>query len=77
MFKYLSFLLIVLVACKGGHKADYEVQAELQMLDTLQARLLTVKSWIDKVDLREIQERKDIIDHNLQYIQNHFVESNT
>jgi hypothetical protein len=75
MFKYLSLLLIVISACKGGHKADYEVQAELQMLDTLQSRLNTVRSWIDQVNLAEIQERKDIIEHNLLYLQNHYVEN--
>lgn len=67
-------MLIVLAACKGGHRADYEVQAELQMIDTLQSRLLTVKSWIDQVNWDEMQERKDIIEHNLHYIEMHYTE---
>lgn len=75
MFKYFISLLLILAACKGGHKADFEVQAELKMIDTLNYRLQTVKSWIDKVSLPEMQERKDIIDHNLEYIENQYVES--
>lgn len=44
------------------------------MIDTLQNRLSTVRSWIDQVNLDEINERREIIEHNLMYIQNHYVE---
>jgi len=74
MFKYFIALMLLASACQNGHKADYEVQAELQMIDTLQFRLQTVKSWIDKIRLEELQERKDIINHNLEYIESQYVE---
>jgi len=67
MFKYFVLSLIIFVSCTNQYKADYEVQAELQMIDTLNARLQTVKGWLDKMSLEEIQERKDIIKHNYTY----------
>lgn len=67
MFKYFIPLCFVFAACQDGHKADHEVQAELRMLDTLNARLQTVKSWLDYMPLAEIQERKDIVKHNYEY----------
>lgn len=74
MFKYFIPLLLLAASCKEGHKADYEVQAELQLLDTLNFRLQTVKGWLDQIRLEELQERKDIINHNLEYIESQYVE---
>src|SRR5574343_7376 len=74
MFKYFIPLMLLAASCQQGPKADYEVQAELQMIDTLNARLQTVKSWIDIIRLEELQERKDIIDHNLEYVESKYVE---
>lgn len=75
MLKYfISILLVVSMACKQGHKADYEVKAELQMIDTLNVRLMTIKSWLDYMPLEEIQERKDIIAHNYDYCDSRYRE---
>lgn len=67
MLKYFVVFLLILVSCNNKYKADYEVQAELRMIDTLHSRLLTVKGWLDKMSLAEIQERKDIIKHNYEF----------
>ncbi|HEY1045833.1 MAG TPA: hypothetical protein VGF79_05300 [Bacteroidia bacterium] len=74
MFKYFLPLLFLAAACSSGHKADYEVQAELQMIDTLNQRLQTVKSWLDRMSLDEIKERKSIISHNFEFLEQEFVE---
>ncbi len=74
MFKYFITLLIILVSCTNKYKADYEVQAELQMIDTLNTRLQTIKGWLDKVPLEEIQERKDIVKHNYEFVDDQYRE---
>lgn len=76
MFKYLISFVLILAACNNGHKADYEVQAELKLIDTLQNRIQTVTSWLDKMPLSEIQERKDIISHNLEFVKTEYNEQN-
>jgi hypothetical protein len=68
--------MLILAACNNGHKADYEVQAELKLIDTLQNRIQTVTSWLDKMPLSEIQERRDIISHNLDFIKTEYNEQN-
>lgn len=73
MFKYFIPVLFLLMACNNGHKADFEVQTELQMIDTLHYRLEVVKTWLDKMSINEMQERKDIIEHNIEYIQGQYV----
>lgn len=68
MYKFfIPLFLITAFACKPGYKADYEVKAELQLIDTLNMRLQTVKSWLDYMSLDEINERKDIISNNYDF----------
>lgn len=79
MYKYLVTCLIVAalafaVSCSERRKADYEVQAELQLIDTLNQRLLTIRDWLDKMPLQEINERIEIIDNNLAFINDRMVE---
>lgn len=69
------FALFLIASCSNSNKADYEVKAELQMMDTLKTRLDEVKSWLDKMPLSEIQERKDIVKHNLDFIESSYRES--
>lgn len=69
MVKYFVLMLLIASACSNSHKADYEVQAELRMTDTLQARLKVVNGWLDKMKLEELQERIDIIHHNTEFVQ--------
>lgn len=73
MFKYFVPLLLLFTSCQSGYKADYEVQAELQMIDTLSQRLSTVKTWLDRMPLAEIQERKEIVAHNMGFIEEEIV----
>jgi hypothetical protein len=74
MYKYFIPLFFVLTSCGNSYKADYEVKTELQLIDTLQNRLKTVKSWLDYLPLSEIQERKDIIKHNYEYCDSRYRE---
>lgn len=74
MFRYIIAAALLFAACSGAHKADYEVKAELELIDTLQTRLQTIKSWLDYMPLEEIQERKDIIDHNFSFCEEKFGE---
>jgi hypothetical protein len=67
MYKYFILLIVVISSCSNKHKADYEVQAELRMIDTLHTRLETVRGWLDKLPLEEMKERKDIIKHNYEF----------
>jgi hypothetical protein len=65
---FISFLaLVLLFSCDNTHKADYEVKAELQLIDTLQTQLDEIKSWLDKISLDEINERYEIIKHNYDF----------
>jgi hypothetical protein len=73
--KYFFLPLLILAACTNGYKADYEVEAELQLIDTLQARLSTIKGWLDKMPLEEVLEREDIIAHNLTFIDQSYKET--
>ena len=73
MYKYFIACLVALSACQQGYKADYEVKTELALIDTLQNQLNTIKSWLDFMPLADIQERKDIINHNLEYLQEQYV----
>ena len=69
MFKLFTFLFIsasILSAC-NDNRIDYEKQAELQYLDTLNGRLLVVKDLLDKVELADIQERIEVIEHNVSF----------
>ncbi len=69
MFKLLIYLFIVLTFfsnCNNG-ATDFEKQAELQYLDTLNSRLLFVESLLKKVDLSDIEDRKEIIENNLLF----------
>lgn len=71
MFKLFTFLFIsacVFTAC-NQQGVDYEKQAELQYLDTLNSKLLDVKSLLDRVELADIEERSEVIEHNLSYCQ--------
>jgi len=69
MFRIIFILSIAfLMACKGGHPADYEVQVELQLIDTLKGKIETVRGWMEKMPLNEIQERLDVINNNSDYI---------
>ena len=56
--KYIFLLIvsIVLFSCSNQNKADYEVKAELIMIDTLNSRLNEIKSWLDEISLEEINE---------------------
>ena len=67
--KYIFLLIvsIVLFSCSNQNKADYEVKAELIMIDTLNSRLNEIKSWLDEISLEEINERKEIINHNYNF----------
>lgn len=70
MFKIILQLFIVSVvmsACSGP-SVDYEKQAELQYLDTLALRLQDVKQMLDRVDHEDIMERKEIIEHNYEFL---------
>lgn len=67
MYRFIIALSLIMAACTGGYKADYEVKAELELIDTLQNRLQTIKSWLDYMPLEEIQERKDIVSHNYEF----------
>lgn len=79
MYKYLVTCLVIAavvfaMSCSDRRKADYEVQAELQLIDTLNYRLLTVRDWLDKMPLKEINERIEIIDNNLAFIRDQMAE---
>ena len=79
MYKYLvtclvMAALVLAISCSERRKADYEVQAELQLIDTLNQRLLTVRDWLDKMPLKEINERIEIIDNNLAFINDQMAE---
>lgn len=79
MYKYLAtcmFMaaLVFAMSCSERRKADYEVQAELQLIDTLNQRLLTIRDWLDKMPLQEINERIEIIDNNLAFISDQMAE---
>lgn len=58
--------MLAFSAC-NNQTTDYEKQAELQYLDTLNERLLDVKSLLDKVELADIEERSEVIEHNIQF----------
>lgn len=73
MYKYFIACLLIVSACQQGYKADYEVKTELQLIDTLQNQLNTVKTWLDFMPLADIQERKAIIEHNLSYLEEQYV----
>ncbi|MDI1233985.1 MAG: hypothetical protein PSX81_06880 [bacterium] len=66
LFPYLFILSCFYCACNAP-KPDYETQVELQYLDTLNDRLLGIKTLLDKVDLADIEERSEVIEHNLQF----------
>ncbi len=72
---FAIFALFLIASCSNSNKADFEVKAELQMMDTLETRLDEVKSWLDKMPLSEIKERKDIVNHNLDFIESYHKES--
>jgi hypothetical protein len=72
MYKYFIACLVALAACQQGYKADYEVKTELALIDTLQNQLNTIKTWLDFMPLADIQERKDIINHNLDYLKEQY-----
>lgn len=79
MYKYLVTCLLMValafaVSCSERRKADYEVQAELQLIDTLNQRLLTIRDWLDKMPLKEINERIEIIDNNIAFISDEMAE---
>ena len=76
MFKYFIPCLFLLMSCKDGYKADYEVKAELELIDTLQMRVQTIRTWLDYMPLEEIQERKDIIKHNYEFCDSRYREKN-
>lgn len=63
----ILFSIILFFACQPKNTADFEVKAELQLIDTLKTRLDEVKSWLDEISLEEIKERKELIEHNYQY----------
>ena len=73
MYKYFLASLLIFAACQKGFKADYEVKTELQLIDTLQNQLNTIKTWLDFMPLADIQERKAIIEHNLSYLEEQYV----
>ena len=66
MFKYFIPCLFLLMSCKDGYKADYEVKAELEL----------IRTWLDYIPLEEIQERKDIIKHNYEFCDSRYREKN-
>ncbi len=69
MFKLFTFLFIsasILSACNSSD-IDYEKQVELQYLDTLNERLFNVKALLDKVELADIEERSEVIEHNVEF----------
>lgn len=76
--KYFFLLIasIFIFSCTHQNKADYEVKAELILIDTLNTRLNEIKSWLDKISLEEINERKDIINHNYQFCDQLYRENN-
>lgn len=74
MFKYFIPCVLIMSACQQGYKADYEVKAELQLIDTLQLRVQTIRTWLDYMPLEEIQERKDIINHNYEFCDSRYRE---
>ena len=76
MFKYFIPCVLLLMSCKEGYKADYEVKAELELIDTLQMRVQTIRTWLDYMPLEEIQERKDIIKHNYEFCDSRYREKN-
>lgn len=69
MFKLFTFLFIsiALFSACNNDAPDYEKQAELQYLDTLNKRLLGIKGLLDKVELADIEERSEVIEHNVQF----------
>lgn len=69
MFKLFTFLFIsiALFSACNNDVPDYEKQAELQYLDTLNERLLGIKGLLDKVELADIEERSEVIEHNIQF----------
>lgn len=74
MFKKIFYFLLfsfVLTQCKNK-TVEYEIQYELQMIDTLQNRLGEVKTWLDKVDIEDYAERADIIENNYYYCDSYF-----
>ncbi|MDP2176267.1 MAG: hypothetical protein Q8K70_10205 [Bacteroidota bacterium] len=66
-FLSLFVFSMLFSSCINQNKADYEVKAELQLIDTLNGQLDEIKSWLDKISLEEINERYDIITHNYEY----------
>jgi len=76
--KYIFLLIVssVLFSCSNQNKADYEVKAELIMIDTLNSRLNEIKSWLDEISLEEINDRKEIINHNYNFCDQIYRENN-
>ncbi len=78
MFKLLIqlFILLVFFSNCGNIPTDFEKEAEIQYLDTLDARLAAVKGMLDKVDLDDIEERKEIIENKYKFCDMKYREKN-
>lgn len=76
MFKLFVKLIIIIpfIYSCNNNGTDYEKTAELQYLDTLSVRLASVKDLLDKVELADIQERRDIIENNSRYCEMRYKE---
>ncbi|MES2618888.1 MAG: hypothetical protein V4613_13500 [Bacteroidota bacterium] len=76
MFKIIIqlFILTALFTQCSGPSSDFEKQTELQYLDTLDARLEVVRQLLSKVNYEDISERKEIIEHNYELLEERFVE---
>jgi hypothetical protein len=65
-----SFVL-ALSACTGNSNNAFEKQRSLELIDSLEAQLLQVQSKLKKIDLKDLQERKDYVDAELVFLKVH------
>lgn len=65
-----SFLFIF-SACNDNTKSVFEKQRSIELIDSLAFQLQQVESKLKKVDLRDLQERKDYVDAELVFLKLH------
>ncbi|NQW42070.1 MAG: hypothetical protein HQ463_01380 [Bacteroidetes bacterium] len=61
------FLLFAVISCKNNQRTESEINSELILIDSLDARLNYVKSFLDETSYEDLQERNDIIDNNYDF----------
>ncbi|MBC7426194.1 MAG: hypothetical protein H7321_06625 [Bacteroidia bacterium] len=69
------FLLLIVIgsnSCSSNKKSDNDVIVEMRMVDSLDLGIDQIKDWLDRAPLHEIQERIDVIETNLAFIQQNY-----